>query len=118
MSTRSRPVTTTIAVRTNRYLEALNEKAQDSGSPLSFSLHVGRRYIRVVYFRPGDNFPSSHAFVDRETGDVYKGAAYGVPAKGARYNLLDGVGYKRLIASVDPDGKYLMLKRGRKGKGG
>ena len=32
---------------------------------------------------------SVHAFIDRETGDVYKPAGWAKPAKHVRYNLLE-----------------------------
>jgi len=36
---------------------------------------------------------SVDAFVDKNTGDVYKPASWNAPAKGVRYNLFDDIDY-------------------------
>lgn len=53
-----------------------------------FSVEVdnGRKYYKIVQVNRGQR--SVHAFVDKETGDLYKAASWNAPAKGIRFNLL------------------------------
>ena len=57
-----------------------------------------RKYLKIVQQQYDDMGPnpsykyrdgSVHAFIDRETGDVYKPAGWAKPAKHVRYNLLE-----------------------------
>ena len=66
---------------------------------MKFVVKTGKRYYKIVQqefetwekskyygqYRDG----SVHAFVDKETGDVYKPASWQAPAKHVRYNLLE-----------------------------
>ena len=63
-----------------------------------FVIKKGRKYLKIVNQQFDDMCPyatheyrdgSVHAFIDRETGDVYKPAGYNKPAKHVRYNLLE-----------------------------
>mgnify|MGYP006227785635 FL=1 len=58
----------------------------------------GRKYLKIINQQYDDMGPnpsyeyrngSVHAFIDRETGDVYKPAGWAKPAKHVRYNLLE-----------------------------
>ena len=48
---------------------------------ISFTMELGRKYWTVIQ----DN--SVHAFIDRNTGEVYKPASWKSPAKIVRYDL-------------------------------
>lgn len=66
----------------------------------------GRKFTRVVMTTEhGDR--SVHAFFDQQTGDVYKSAGWGAPAKGVRYNLLDAESRERMFARLTFTGGYL-----------
>jgi hypothetical protein len=63
-----------------------------------FVIQKGRKYLKIVNKQFDDMGPyatheykngSVHAFIDRETGDVYKPASWQAPAKHVRYNLLE-----------------------------
>ena len=63
-----------------------------------YVIQKGRKYLKIVQQQYDDMGPnpsykyrdgSVHAFIDRETGDVYKPAGYNKPAKHVRYNLLE-----------------------------
>ena len=56
-----------------KYLKIINQQYDDMGSNPSYEYRNG----------------SVHAFIDRETGDVYKPASWNKPAKHVRYNLLE-----------------------------
>jgi|13_taG_2_1085334.scaffolds.fasta_scaffold23601_1 hypothetical protein len=50
----------------------------------SIVVKPGRKYAKLVLERPNGNGGSVFAFVDRETGLVYKPAGWSAPAKHAR----------------------------------
>ena len=54
-------------------------------------MQLGRRYWKILHWdfdSDGVNQSESvHAFVDRNTGEVYKPASYKSPAKHVRYDL-------------------------------
>ena len=54
----------------------------NSNTSVTFTMEFGRKYIKVIQ----DN-TSVHAFIDRNTGEVYKPAGWKSPAKIVRYDL-------------------------------
>ena len=54
----------------------------NSNTSVTFTMQFGRKYIKVIQ----DN-SSVHAFIDRNTGEVYKPAGWKSPAKIVRYDL-------------------------------
>ena len=63
-----------------------------------YVIQKGRKYLKIVQQQfddmgsnPTNEYRngSVHAFIDRETGDVYKPAGWAKPAKHVRYNLLE-----------------------------
>ena len=54
----------------------------NSNTSITFTMQFGRKYIKVIQ----DN-SSVHAFIDRQTGEVYKPAGWKSPAKIVRYDL-------------------------------
>lgn len=70
-----------------------------------FTYEKGRKYARIVMHTPQR---SAHAFVDMNTGDVYKSASWKSPAKnGVRYNLLDDKSREEMYRRADWAGGYL-----------
>ena len=63
----------------------------NSSSDKTFKMQLGRKYWKIVQTDIGaDGKVRSggvHAFVDRNTGQVYKPASYKSPAKHVRYDL-------------------------------
>jgi len=53
---------------------------------------------------------SVHAFIDKNTGDVYKPASWKSPAKHVRYNLLDPKSREYCYKVADWVGSYLYLR--------
>jgi hypothetical protein len=69
--------------------------AKNTGSEnVHFVFHPGKKYHKIVMCTKISNDPvqgygfTTHAFVDKETGDLYKAASWAAPAKGIRFNLL------------------------------
>ena len=76
----------------------LEEIENGTANLYKFIVKKGRKYLKIInqqyddmgayatyQYRDG----SVHAFIDRETGDVYKPASWAKPAKHVRYNLLE-----------------------------
>lgn len=69
------------------FILLLNEKFKNAGAHAScvFTVMPGRKYDRIVQSGRDGRLASSHAFVERETGRVYKCASWKAPAKDFRY---------------------------------
>ena len=76
----------------------IEEIENDTANLYKYVIQKGRKYLKIVQQQFDDMGPnpsykyrngSVHAFIDRETGDVYKPAGYTKPAKHVRYNLLE-----------------------------
>jgi len=66
----------------------LVQALRDSTDAWVFKVEEGRKYYKVMQALV-DQHPhwSVHAFVDKNTGDIYKPASWRGPAKGVRGNL-------------------------------
>jgi hypothetical protein len=73
---------------------------------VDFEIESGKKYHKIVMISSG-NAPSVHAFVDKNTGDLYKAASWKAPAKGVRFNLLLIKDREWLMQYADPFGSYL-----------
>ena len=76
----------------------LEEIENGTANLYKFVIQKGRKYLKIINQQYDDMGPnpsyeykngSVHAFIDRETGDVYKPAGWAKPAKHVRYNLLE-----------------------------
>jgi len=61
---------------------------QDAPDGYHYSLDSSGRKYHKVFMHIGDRRDSIHAFIDKQTGSVYKPASIKAPAKGQRCNLL------------------------------
>ena len=73
---------------------------------VSFIFETGRKYHKILEIDSRGS-QSTHAFVDKETGDVFKPASYKSPAKGVRYNLLDEQSRNDCLKYAEWTGGYL-----------
>jgi len=68
----------------------------------------GKKYAKIIHVTSYGSQKSAHAFVDLNTGDVYKSATWQSPAKnGVRYNLLDEQSRVEMYKRADWAGGYL-----------
>jgi hypothetical protein len=74
----------------------------NSGRVKQFNISSGRKYYKINEVDGG-----VHAFVDKESGDLYKAASYKAPADGVRYNLLDESSRELALSKADWAGGYL-----------
>ena len=102
--------------------EQLDAMENGTANLMKFVVKTGKRYYKIVQqefetwekskyygqYRDG----SVHAFVDKETGDVYKPASWAAPAKHIRYTFQDVNHLKFLLnpKNVDWAGGYLYMR--------
>ena len=80
-------------------------KLKDGISDYEFYPETGRKYHKIVMNAAGSR--SIHAFVDKQTGQVYKSASWKSPAKGVRYDLRIIEQREWLLENADWAGSYL-----------
>ena len=71
--------------------ENYQQSYPNSSSDKTFKMELGRKYWKIVQTDIGADGKvwsgGVHAFVDRNTGQVYKPASYKSPAKHVRYDM-------------------------------
>jgi len=82
-----------------------NTRYPDSNSPVKFETKVGKKYIKIIQVDGG-----VHAFIDKNTGEVYKPASWKSPAKHVRYDLRIINQREKCFARADWAGGYLYLR--------
>lgn len=85
------------------------EEITNHGPDAEFFFRTGKRYYKLI-MRDSGGQKSVHAFIDRETGDVYKPASWKGPVKDARYCIANEYDREWLYQNADWAGKYLYLK--------
>ena len=99
----------------------LEEIENGTANLYKFIVKKGRKYLKIINQQFDDMGPnptneyrngSVHAFIDRETGDVYKPAGWAKPAKHVRYNLLERKDREYLFdyKNIDWAGGYLYMR--------
>ena len=88
-----------------RYLQDdYDSESYDPGGRYKFTIQTGRRYHKI---HDGNGV---HAFVDKNTGEVYKPASYKAPAKHVRYDLRRIHQRHECFSSADYIGSYLYMR--------
>ena len=89
-----------------QFVEQLNNKFPTNGQLFKekFVYTTGKRFYKICRSRDGINPSSAYAFVDKETGDLYKSASWNAPALHVRGNINDESG---LNACEEYSVKYL-----------
>ena len=77
--------------------------------PIDYVIDSGRKYHKVIMIDGGSS-RSVHAFVDKNTGELYKSASWKSPAKGVRYDLRLIKDREYLLKNADWSGGYLYAK--------
>ena len=78
-----------------------------------FEVKVGRKYLKInqIDVRDGVEFGGGvHAFIDKNTGEVYKPASWKAPAKHVRYDLRIINQRQECLQRADWAGGYLYLR--------
>ena len=74
-------------------------------NPCKFSIKTGRKYHKIV-----NRNAEVHAFVDKQTGEVFKPASYKAPARHVRYDLRSIRQRRECFSNADWAGGYLYLR--------
>ena len=104
----------------NKLVLAMKLWHQRNGMPAEWETkyiyETGRKYFKVIRvedeYKGNDEHRCVEAFIDRQTGDIFKPASWNKPAKGARYNLLDEESLQLCFKHLDPFGGHLYKNRG------
>lgn len=75
-------------------------------SPINFIVETGKKYHKILLVNTGGS-RSVHAFIDKQTGEMYKPASFKSPAKGVRYDLRIIEEREWLMQNADWSGSYL-----------
>lgn len=90
-----------------------NQSGSNYTHAIDYQVETGKKYYKIMMVdhpRTPNEGRSVHAFIDKQTGAVYKPASWRGPAKIARYNLLDDISYERCIQNADWCGSYLYIR--------
>lgn len=87
------------------YHNACIAKLSEGICDYEFYPETGRKYHKIIMNANGSR--SVHAFVDKQTGEVYKSASWKSPAKGVRYDLRLIKDREWLLGNADWSGGYL-----------
>ena len=82
-----------------------NRRYGESNANYKFEIQTGRKYHKICAKNQG-----VHAFVNKETGEVFKPASYKAPAKHVRYDLRIINDRERCFSNADWAGGYLYLR--------
>jgi hypothetical protein len=74
------------------FVNELNKKWPKTPFGSSFMFIFGKKYYKICRTRDGIKPESSYAFVDIDTGDLYKSASWTKPARHVRGNINDSSG--------------------------
>ena len=76
-----------------------------SSANYKFEIQTGRKYHKIYAENQG-----VHAFVNKETGEVFKPASYKAPAKHVRYDLRIIKEREACLNNADWAGSYLYIR--------
>ena len=105
-----------ISTFTSEYARQQMESIKNGTANLMrFNVIEGRKYWKIFSYEYDDRLEdykesSINAFVNKQTGEVFKPASYNKPAKHVRYNLLDEDSRANCLLRADWAGGYLYLR--------
>jgi hypothetical protein len=94
---------------TKEYHQRKIDELKNNECPVDFIVESGRKYHKIIFIDGGGQ-RSVHAFVDKQTGEVYKSASWKAPAKGVRFDLRLIEQREWLFENADWAGGYLYAR--------
>ena len=96
----------------NKELESVKN---GTANLMRFNVIEGRKYWKIFSYEYDDRLEeykqgSINAFINKQTGEVFKPASYNKPAKHVRYNLLDEDSRAECLLRADWAGGYLYIR--------
>ena len=76
---------------------------------IDYQVETGKKYHKLILVDSSAN-RSVHAFIDKQTGEVYKSASWKAPVKGVRYDLRLIADREYLLQNADWSGGYLYAR--------
>jgi hypothetical protein len=96
-----------IAALIANYEKQYNNSSYYQKEDFDFEVVPGTKYLKLIMVQRGSR--SVHAFINKQTGTVYKPASWRAPAKHARYQLMDDASFEECLKRADWAGGYLYL---------
>ena len=96
----------------NKQMESIKN---GTANLMRFNVIEGRKYWKIFSYEYDDRLEeykqgSINAFINKQTGEVFKPASYNKPAKHVRYNLLDEDSRAECLLRADWAGGYLYIR--------
>ena len=96
----------------NKQMESIKN---GTANLMRFNVIEGRKYWKIFSYEYDDRLEeykqgSINAFINKQTGEVFKPASYNKPAKHVRYNLLDENSRAECLLKADWAGGYLYIR--------
>ena len=96
----------------NKQMESIKN---GTANLMRFNVIEGRKYWKIFSYEYDDRLEeykqgSINAFINKQTGEVFKPASYNKPAKHVRYNLLDENSRANCLLKADWAGGYLYIR--------
>jgi hypothetical protein len=96
---------------TQQFVDALNQKFEGNetifGTVCKFDAMPEEKFDRITLPRWDGTPGAAHAFVERETGRLFKAASWKYPVTDSKFNLNEAENFVRAVAVSDPYGIYL-----------
>jgi len=93
----------------SQYHQRKIEELKSGKCDIDYVIESGKKYHKIIMIDGGGS-RSVHAFVDKQTGQLYKSASWKAPAKGVRYDLRLIADREYLLANADWSGGYLYAR--------
>jgi hypothetical protein len=93
----------------SQYHQRKVDELKAGDCPIDYVIESGKKYHKVIFIDGGGS-RSVHAFIDKQTGEVYKSASWKAPAKGVRYDLRLIADREYLLQNADWSGGYLYAR--------
>lgn len=91
------------------YHQRCIDELKSGKTDVDYEIETGKKYHKVIMITSGMS-RSVHAFIDKNTGEVYKSATWKSPAKGVRYDLRLIQDREYLLENADWSGGYLYAR--------
>ena len=98
---------------TDKYLQERINKIENDEECIKFTITSGKTYFKIIQndYRNGKYESAGvHAFVRKDTGEVYKPASWKAPAKHVRFDMRDQNQREYMYANCDWAGGYLYMR--------
>lgn len=97
---------------TQKFVDALNQKFEGIETMfgvITFDVLPDEKYDKITTAKwNGSPHGAAHAFIERETGNLFKAASWKYPISEAKFSLSDEEEFAAAVELSDPYGMYLV----------